>query len=59
MGSTHRWNLTYFDDMLFGTDYDPPEYGLGGLPTDRTLYNYVEQVSYGLLDFVAAEPSSP
>lgn len=41
---------TYFDPLLFGTKYDPPEYaasGISGYPTDRTLYNYYKEVSYG------------
>jgi M6 family metalloprotease-like protein len=39
---------TYFDPMLFGTVYDPPEYAAyPGHPTDRTLKNYYAEVSYG------------
>jgi M6 family metalloprotease-like protein len=39
---------TYFDPMLFGTVYDPPEYAAySGYPTDRTLVNYYSAVSYG------------
>jgi M6 family metalloprotease-like protein len=46
---------TYFDDMLFGTVYDPPEYAsYSGHPTDRTLRNFYEAVSYGAVDVVTA-----
>jgi immune inhibitor A len=39
---------TYFDPMLFGTVYDPPEYtDYTDHPTDRTLKNYYAEVSYG------------
>jgi immune inhibitor A len=43
---------TYFDPMLFGTVYDPPEYAATGVsyPTDRTLHNYYEEVSYGAVN---------
>ena len=38
----------YFDPMLFGTVYDPPEYATyPGHPTDRTLVNYYAEASYG------------
>lgn len=40
----------YFDPLLLGTTYDPPEYakfGKGNYPTDRTLKNYYYDVSYG------------
>ncbi len=41
----------YFDPMLFGTVYDPPEYAaFSGYPTDRTLYNYYKEVSYGYIE---------
>ena len=46
---------TYFDTMLFGTVYDPPEYAAsydGSYPTDRTLKNYFSEVSYGQVDIV-------
>ena len=48
-GSTDtRLDLGYFDDMLFGTFYDPPEYpDDDSHPTDRTLANYWTEVSYG------------
>lgn len=48
-GPTQRLDLaTYFDSMLFGTEYNPPEYAaIAGAPTDRTLVNYYQQVSYG------------
>jgi immune inhibitor A len=52
-GTTARLPLGYFDDMLFGTIYDPPEYApYAGHPTDRTLRNYYQQVSYGAVDVV-------
>lgn len=42
---------TYFDPMLFGTTYNPPEYAsYSGYPTDRTLYNYYKEVSYGYIE---------
>jgi immune inhibitor A len=48
-----RLDLGYFDDMLFGTAYDPPEYATySGYPTDRTLKNYYDEVSYGQVDIV-------
>ena len=44
---------TYFDPMLFGEVYNPPEYaGYSGYPTDRTLKNYYKEVSYGKVDVV-------
>lgn len=48
-GPTTRLDLsTYFDPMLFGTVYDPPEYAAyPGHPTNRTLKNYYAEVSYG------------
>ena len=47
-----RLNLaTYFDPMLFGTVYNPPEYAAitppVSYPTNRTLKNYYSEVSYG------------
>jgi immune inhibitor A len=52
-GPAERLDLSYFDDMLFGTAYDPVEYvGIEGHPTDRTLYNYYKEVSYGAIDVV-------
>lgn len=51
-GPAARLDLgTYFDPMLFGTEYNPAEYGGAG-PTDRTLYNYFKAVSYGAVDIV-------
>jgi immune inhibitor A len=39
---------SYFDDLLFGTVYNPPEYAsYPGHPTNRTLKNYYSEVSYG------------
>ena len=36
----------YFDAMLFGTTYDPPEWaGYPGHPTNATLYNYYKENS--------------
>jgi M6 family metalloprotease-like protein len=47
--------LSYFDDMLFGKIYDPPEYkAYADYPKDRTLYNYFKQVSYEKVDVVTA-----
>ena len=52
-GPVERLDLTYFDDLLFGTVYDPPEYApYPGHPTDRTLKNYYQEVSYGKVDVV-------
>src|SRR5512139_3146701 len=53
-GPAARLDLaTYFDSMLFGTVYDPPEYAAyAGHPTDRTLFNYFKEVSYGSVDVV-------
>jgi immune inhibitor A len=54
-GPLQRLNLAnYFDEMLFGTVYDPAEYGGAG-PTDRTLYNYYKAVSYGAVDIVTLD----
>jgi M6 family metalloprotease-like protein len=58
-GPAARLDLkTYFDAMLFESVYDPPEYqelktnyGLD-YPTDRTLKNYYEEVSYGSVHVV-------
>jgi M6 family metalloprotease-like protein len=51
-GPSTRLDLgTYFDPMLFGTTYNPPEYaGIPGAPTDRTLYNYYKEVSYNYIN---------
>jgi immune inhibitor A len=59
-GPTTRLNLNYYDDLLFGDVYDPPEYaGYAGHPTDRTLKNYYSQVSYGKVHVVTLNmPSS-
>ena len=47
-GPSTRIDLSYFDNMLYGKIYDPPEYApYVGHPTDRTLRNYWEEVSYG------------
>jgi immune inhibitor A len=52
-GPAARLDLAYFDAMLFGTTYDPVEYAaFPGHPTDRTLRNYYEAVSYGNVDIV-------
>ncbi len=38
----------YFDPMLFGTVYDPSAYAAyPGHPTDRTLYNFYQEASFG------------
>jgi immune inhibitor A len=47
-GPSSRLDLGYFDDMLYGSAYDPPEYATyPNHPTDRTLNNYWVEVSYG------------
>jgi len=48
-GPAQRLDLTtYFDAMLFGSSYNPPEYAaFPDAPTDRTLVNYYHEVSYG------------
>jgi len=58
-GPASRLSLkTYFDAMLFGDTYDPPEYGATGVsyPVDRTLANYYRDVSYGSVDVVTLNP---
>jgi immune inhibitor A len=47
-------DLSYYDDLLFGTVYDPPEYKTWAAanpgkayPTDRTLVNFYKEASYG------------
>jgi immune inhibitor A len=53
--------LSYFDDMLFSSKYDPPEYkaaGLSGYPTNRTLKNYYTEVSYGQVNIVTYDMPS-
>ena len=58
-GPAQRLDLTYFDDMLFGTKYDPPDYAIyPAHPTDRTLANYVEQTSFGRADIVTLNAPS-
>jgi M6 family metalloprotease-like protein len=50
-GPSTRLSLSYFDDLLFGTSYNPPEYnGYKGAPTDRTLKNFYDVNSYGTVD---------
>ncbi len=44
----YTYAATTFDDLVFGTQYDP---GNGG-PTDRTVYNYYQEISYGDLEVV-------
>jgi M6 family metalloprotease-like protein len=54
-GPATRLGMKYFDDMLFGTTYDPPEYApyaAANYPKDRTLVNYYKEVSYGKVDVV-------
>jgi M6 family metalloprotease-like protein len=53
-GPVARLDLaTYFDAMLFGTVYNPPDYaGIPGMPKDRTLLNYYKEVSYGQVTVV-------
>jgi immune inhibitor A len=59
-GPAQRLSLTYFDDMLFGTKYDPPEYAAyPGHPIDRTLANYIEQTTFGKAEIITLnEPSA-
>ena len=65
-GPSTRLDLTYFDDMLFGTTYDPIEYQnwypgppAAPYPKDRTLYNYFHEVSYGQVHIITLNlPSS-
>lgn len=48
-----RLDLSVYDQMLFGQSYDRPEYQAykaatgTDYPTDRTLYNYYKNASYG------------
>jgi immune inhibitor A len=52
-GPVDRLPLTYFDDLLFGTVYDPPEYApYPGHATNKTLRNYWNEVSYGAVSVV-------
>ena len=52
-GPATHFPLTYFDDMLFGTTYNPPEYsGYSGAPTDKTLENFYQENSYGTVHVV-------
>jgi immune inhibitor A len=54
-GPAQRLDLAYFDQMLFGPAYDPPEYAsYPNHPTDRTLLNFYRAVSYGTVDVVTA-----
>jgi immune inhibitor A len=58
-GPAERLDLTYFDDMLFGTEYDPQEYAAyPGHPTDRTLVNYIDQTTLGKVDVVTVDMPS-
>jgi M6 family metalloprotease-like protein len=55
-GPEERLDLSYFDNLLFGTVYDPPEYAAyPGHPTDRTLRNYYNEVSYGQMDVITLD----
>lgn len=52
-GPVTRLDLSYFDDMLYGTTYNPIEYAsYPGHPTDRTLNNYYREVSYGIISSI-------
>ncbi|MGE5359369.1 MAG: M6 family metalloprotease domain-containing protein [Bacteroidales bacterium] len=59
-GPATRLDLgTYFDSMLFGDTYDPPEYAeFADYPTDRTLFNYYRAVSYGKVSVVTYDKPS-
>ena len=55
-GPAQRLDLSYFDDMLFGTTYDPSAYAAyPGHPTDRTLVNYFKEASFGKTDVVTVD----
>jgi len=44
-----------FDQLFFGTVYDPPEWApYPGHPTYGTLKNYYKEMSYGKVEFVTA-----
>ena len=44
-------DLQVYDDLLFGTTYDRPEYAaFPDRPLDRTLKNYFKDASFGTLD---------
>jgi immune inhibitor A len=46
-----RLDMSYFDDLLFGTVYDPPEYdAYPDAPTDRTLVHFFDELSFGKID---------
>jgi immune inhibitor A len=52
-GPASRIPTKYFDNLLFGTKYDPAEYAAyAGHPIDRTLKNYYSKNSYGTVDVV-------
>ncbi len=60
-GPADRLDLaSYFDTMLFGPIYNPPEYAAyPDHPTNATLYNYYKENSYGAVDVVTLNlPSS-
>jgi M6 family metalloprotease-like protein len=63
-GPVERLNLsTYFDTLLFGTKYTPPEYQAIGTPevdypTDRTLFKYFQAVSYNRVEVTTANMPS-
>jgi hypothetical protein len=49
----------YFDNMLFGTFYDPPEYNAyPDHPPNNTLKNYFMENSYGAVDVVTLDMPS-
>jgi immune inhibitor A len=59
-GPAARLSLNYFDDMLFGDVYDPPEYANTlGHPIDRTLKNYYAFNSYGQVDVATVNINMP
>jgi immune inhibitor A len=58
-GPAARLDMTYFDEMLFGTVYDPPEYAAYPVhPTDRTLKNFYKEASFGKIDIVTVNMPS-
>jgi M6 family metalloprotease-like protein len=56
-------DLADYDDLLFGTTYDPPEwqmlrqYGVD-YPTDLTLVNFYREVTYGKVDITTVDMPS-
>jgi immune inhibitor A len=54
-GPVTRTPLTDFDDLLFGTTYNPgayKPYAETGYPIDRTLKNFYKEATYGKVDII-------